>query len=130
MAERLSRERILEVARRIASDEGLDALSMRRIAQQLDVWPMSLYRHFADKEALLDALTADARALAGSVRAAATESEGRLPRELEGLRGAGERAAGSAELWRTLETYAIGAAVRGMSDADFEEGLDLLLQRG
>src|SRR5947209_15428518 len=29
---------------------------MRRIAQELDVWPMSLYRYFHDKQALLDAL--------------------------------------------------------------------------
>jgi AcrR family transcriptional regulator len=36
--------------------EGEAALSMRRIAQELDVWPMSLYRYFHDKEALLEAL--------------------------------------------------------------------------
>jgi AcrR family transcriptional regulator len=29
---------------------------MRRIAQELDVWPMSLYRYFHDKDALLEAL--------------------------------------------------------------------------
>lgn len=36
--------------------EGEAALTMRRIAQELDVWPMSLYRYFRDKRALLDAL--------------------------------------------------------------------------
>ena len=60
MAARLSRERILEVADRLAREDGLEALSMRRIAEQLDVWPMSLYRHFQDKDALLDALAAGA----------------------------------------------------------------------
>lgn len=44
------------------------------------------------------------------------------------LREAGERAGGSAERWRTLETYAFGAAVRGLRDAEFEEGLGLLLK--
>ena len=60
MAARLSRERILAVADRLAREDGLEALSMRRIAEQLDVWPMSLYRHFQDKDALLDALAAGA----------------------------------------------------------------------
>ena len=55
----LSRERILEVALELAADEGVDALSMRRLAQELDVWPMSVYRYFQDKDALLDAMAAD-----------------------------------------------------------------------
>jgi len=38
--------------------EGLGALSMRRLAQELDVWPMSLYRYFRDKDELLDAIAA------------------------------------------------------------------------
>src|SRR4051812_25800393 len=56
----LSRERILDVALEIAAGEGIDALSMRRLAQELDVWPMSVYRYFQDKDALLDALAAEA----------------------------------------------------------------------
>jgi AcrR family transcriptional regulator len=55
----LSRERILEAALEIADAEGIDALSMRRLAQELDVWPMSVYRYFQDKDALLDAMAAD-----------------------------------------------------------------------
>src|SRR5438067_641060 len=35
----LSRERILEAAAELAGRDGLDALSMRRLAQELDVWP-------------------------------------------------------------------------------------------
>lgn len=31
---------------------------MRRLAQELDVWPMSVYRYFRDKDELLDALAA------------------------------------------------------------------------
>jgi AcrR family transcriptional regulator len=56
----LSRERILCVALEIADREGIEALSMRRLAQELDVWPMSVYRYFQDKDALLDAMAADA----------------------------------------------------------------------
>jgi AcrR family transcriptional regulator len=53
---RLSRDRILETALAVVEEDGLEALSMRRLAQELDVWPMSLYRYFQDKDALLDAL--------------------------------------------------------------------------
>src|SRR3954452_22812324 len=52
----LSRDRILDAAVDLARQDGPTALSMRRIAQELDVWPMSLYRHFRDKDELLDAL--------------------------------------------------------------------------
>src|SRR2546425_8444125 len=52
----LSREHILEVALELAENEGIDALSMRRLAQELDVWPMSVYRYFQDKDELLDAV--------------------------------------------------------------------------
>jgi AcrR family transcriptional regulator len=56
----LSRDRILEVARGVVESDGLDALSMRRLAQELDVWPMSVYRYFQDKDALVDAVAANA----------------------------------------------------------------------
>ena len=59
---RLSKERILQTALDIADEEGLDALSMRRLAQALDVWPMSVYRYFQDKDALLDAMAAHSAA--------------------------------------------------------------------
>jgi AcrR family transcriptional regulator len=54
--QRLSRELILEAAHETVGEEGLDSLSMRRLAQRLDVWPMSIYRYFRDKDELLDAL--------------------------------------------------------------------------
>lgn len=57
---RLSRERIVEVALGLVDREGLAALSMRRLAQELDVWPMSLYTYFRDKDELLDAVAAGA----------------------------------------------------------------------
>ncbi len=51
---RLNRERVLEAAVVLADEIGIDALSMRRLAQELDVVPMALYKHVADKEDLLD----------------------------------------------------------------------------
>jgi AcrR family transcriptional regulator len=49
----LDRGRIVRTAIAIADAEGIDALTMRRIAQELDAAPMSLYRHVPDKEALV-----------------------------------------------------------------------------
>src|SRR3954453_17431756 len=56
--ERLSRERILRAALDVIDRDGLEAFSMRRLAQELDVWPMSVYRYFRDKDELLDAIAA------------------------------------------------------------------------
>ena len=50
----LSRERVLQAAIDLADAEGIDALTMRRLAQALGVEAMSLYYHVANKEALLD----------------------------------------------------------------------------
>ena len=53
---RLSRDRIVEAALGLVEREGWDALSMRRLAQELDVWPMAVYRYFQDKDALVEGL--------------------------------------------------------------------------
>jgi TetR/AcrR family tetracycline transcriptional repressor len=58
--QRLSRELILVAALELVEDGGFDGLSMRRLAQRLDVWPMSIYRYFRDKDELLDALAESA----------------------------------------------------------------------
>jgi AcrR family transcriptional regulator len=52
----LTRERIARTALAIADREGLDALSMRRLAAELDAGTMSLYRHVAGKDELYDAM--------------------------------------------------------------------------
>jgi AcrR family transcriptional regulator len=52
----LSRERIHQVAMALADQGGVEALSMRRLAQELGVVPMALYKHVANKEELLDGL--------------------------------------------------------------------------
>lgn len=53
---RLSPERIVDAAARVADRSGLDGVSMRTVARELGVEAMSLYHHVANKEALLDAL--------------------------------------------------------------------------
>jgi AcrR family transcriptional regulator len=52
----LSRERVLDAAVELADRDGIDALSMRRLAQELGAEPMSLYHWFRSKDALLQGM--------------------------------------------------------------------------
>jgi AcrR family transcriptional regulator len=54
--EPLSRERALEVAMALADAEGLEGLSMRKLATALGVEAMSLYHHVANKEDILNGM--------------------------------------------------------------------------
>lgn len=53
---RLTRERVLAAAVDLADRIGADALTIRKLADELDVKPMSLYHHVANKEAILDGM--------------------------------------------------------------------------
>ena len=85
----LSRERVIDVAARLLEHVGLEQLTMRRIAVELGVDPMSLYNYVDNREALLDGialrflenldevqptgeLRTDLRALANAFRRAAS----------------------------------------------------------
>ncbi len=52
----LSRDRVLRAAVTLADREGADGLSMRRLAAELHVVPMALYKHVANKDELLDGM--------------------------------------------------------------------------
>lgn len=52
----LSRERVLRAAVAFADGAGTDAISMRKLAQELGVVPMALYKHVANKDELLDGM--------------------------------------------------------------------------
>jgi AcrR family transcriptional regulator len=53
----LTREAVVARALEIGTAEGLEAVSLRRIAQELGVTPMALYRHVRDKQDLINAMT-------------------------------------------------------------------------
>jgi AcrR family transcriptional regulator len=53
---RLSRPLVLQAAVALADQDGLDGFSMRRLAQELGVVPMALYKHVANKDELLDGM--------------------------------------------------------------------------
>jgi AcrR family transcriptional regulator len=52
----LSRERVLRAALVLADEGGLEALSMRKLADELGVKAMSLYNHVSNKEDLVDGI--------------------------------------------------------------------------
>jgi AcrR family transcriptional regulator len=56
MREPLTRDRVIEAALRVMDEEGLEAVSMRRVAREVGVEAMSLYHHVEDKEDLLDGI--------------------------------------------------------------------------
>jgi AcrR family transcriptional regulator len=125
---------------------------MRRLAQELDVWPMAVYRYFRDKNELLEAMAAAAaarnslpsgggswrtqmRRLLGESRAAigGAVSRGRLASGggrlseagLRILRYGGLDELDASRAWGALFGYAL--AFSQDHDAEFEFGLECLL---
>ncbi|WP_433221224.1 TetR/AcrR family transcriptional regulator C-terminal domain-containing protein [Microtetraspora malaysiensis] len=58
--EALNRKHVLRTAIAIADVEGLDAVSMRRLAAEVGAGPMSLYRHVANKDELVTQMVNEA----------------------------------------------------------------------
>ena len=55
----MTKDRILSAAKAVLERDGIEGLTIRRVAQRAKLSPMALYRHFADKDALLNALMED-----------------------------------------------------------------------
>jgi AcrR family transcriptional regulator len=51
--------RIFQAARALFDQEGAEGVSMRRIGGLAGITPMAIYKHFSDKDALLNALMLD-----------------------------------------------------------------------
>lgn len=73
-ADGLTIERIIEVALGVIDGDGLEALTVRRIASEFETGSASLYRHFASREELLVLLVDD---VIGSVRLPPARLSGR-----------------------------------------------------
>jgi AcrR family transcriptional regulator len=52
----LNRDRVLATAIALADADGIEAVNMRRLSQELGVVPMALYKHVANKDELLDGM--------------------------------------------------------------------------
>jgi AcrR family transcriptional regulator len=63
----LTRERIVDAAVDLIEEEGIEALSMRRVAARLGVAAMSLYNHVPSKDALLDGVAGQVMSQMGYV---------------------------------------------------------------
>jgi AcrR family transcriptional regulator len=55
----MTRERIFSAAKVVLEREGVSGLTIRKVAARAKLSPMAMYRHFADKDALLNALVED-----------------------------------------------------------------------
>ena len=53
---KLTRERVIEGAVRLADRIGVDALTIRKIADEIDAKPMTIYHHVPNKEAIIDGM--------------------------------------------------------------------------
>jgi AcrR family transcriptional regulator len=54
-----TRDRIFKAARRLFDEKGIEAVSLRTVAKKVGITPMAIYRHYEDKEDLIDALVLD-----------------------------------------------------------------------
>src|SRR5215510_15460887 len=53
---RLSKDRVMKAAVALADHEGIESVTMRKLAEELDAGVMSLYYHVPNKDALLDGM--------------------------------------------------------------------------
>jgi len=67
--------RIFDAARDLFDHEGAQGVSMRRIAAKVGITPMAIYKHYPDKDALLNALMLDGFATLEARVAAITSTE-------------------------------------------------------
>jgi AcrR family transcriptional regulator len=90
-------EAVLDAALRVLDAEGVDAVTMRRLAAELDVSAMAVYRHVGSKEELLRLVAAGVVAVSDHVFVA--------------LASAGFEPEESVSLFMSCASLAIGAAV-------------------
>lgn len=81
----LTRDRVLQAAVDLADRRGLDSLTMRRLGADLGVEAMSLYKHIANKDGILDGMV---EVVIGEIEVPAVDHEWR---EAMGLRAISAR---------------------------------------
>ncbi|MGW2639560.1 TetR/AcrR family transcriptional regulator C-terminal domain-containing protein [Streptomyces sp. NPDC001348] len=86
----LDRGRVADTALRLLNEVGLDGLTLRAIAKELDVKAPALYWHFKDKQALLDEMATEMyrRMVAGTALDPTDTWQERLRKANRGLRTA------------------------------------------
>ncbi len=61
--ERDTKQQIIDATRRVIAAEGLKAVTMRRVAEEVGIAAPSIYRHFKDRDVLVRAVLAEASQL-------------------------------------------------------------------
>ncbi|MGG2458331.1 TetR/AcrR family transcriptional regulator C-terminal domain-containing protein [Streptomyces sp. RGM 3693] len=81
MASRIDRKLVVETALRLLNESGLDGLTLRRIAKELDVQAPALYWHFKNKQELLDEMATEIfrRLFRSTLPAGGPGADGRWP---------------------------------------------------
>jgi AcrR family transcriptional regulator len=83
--ERLTKAAVAERALRLGDEEGLEAVTIRRLAQELGVTPMALYWHFKNKDELMVGIVDHALSTVRADRAAADPWQKQLRAMVEAL---------------------------------------------
>ncbi|MEU4239616.1 TetR family transcriptional regulator [Actinoplanes sp. NPDC026619] len=84
-AEKLTRAAVAERALSLGDQEGVEAVTIRRLAQELGVTPMALYWHFKNKDELLAGIVDHALATVRADRSAADPWQKQLRAMVEAL---------------------------------------------
>jgi TetR/AcrR family tetracycline transcriptional repressor len=86
----LDRKRVADTALKLLNEVGLDGLTLRAIAKELDVKAPALYWHFKDKQALLDEMATEMyrRMVAGAALDPDDTWQQRMLKSNRGLRAA------------------------------------------
>ncbi|OIK02966.1 TetR family transcriptional regulator [Streptomyces sp. MUSC 14] len=123
----LDRRRVADTALRLLNETGLDGLTLRAIANELDVKAPALYWHFKDKQALLDEMATEMyRRMAATAPLDPGDSwQERLLKTGRGLRGAllgyrdGAKVYSGSRFTGTEHAPALEANLRLLTDAGF-----------
>src|SRR5262249_5468861 len=119
----ITRDVIVETALRILDSEGLDALSMRRIAEELDTGAASLYWHVGSKDGLLDLIFDQ---VIGEVEVPKPEPQ----RWQEQLKGVARAVRAVILRHRGIVRISIGRMPMGANSLRVSEGLFAILRGG
>jgi AcrR family transcriptional regulator len=123
--DRLSRTTVAEHAVKLADAEGLDAVTIRRLAQELGVTPMALYWHFKNKDELLLGIADHMLAGVKATREPGDPWLGQLRAMVEALIGVMREHPSLADLLQGVDKQQAASFTRATNDA-----LELLTRGG
>jgi TetR/AcrR family tetracycline transcriptional repressor len=113
----LSRATVAEAALRLGDTEGLDAVTIRRLAQELGVTPMALYWHFKNKDELLVGILDHALASVRSDRSVGDPWQKQLRAMVEALVDVSRRHPVLPDLLHSVDKNRVSSFTRATEDA-------------